>query len=130
MSVRIERLTDRDIRRYKRSIENYKQRKKLFLILGFVCLGLTIVFLAAAILLGIFAARAGSEVDDYFSYEYFALFLSLCITTASFASTAFVITIIMFVLRGALFDKKIENRKAIIEEYEIYQEELRSRGEM
>ena len=123
MGVRIERLTDRDIRRYQRSIEGYEKRKKLFLTLGFVFLALTIVMLVGAILLGIFAAHCGSEADDYFSFQYFYLFLSLCITTASFGSSFFVLTIVMFVVRSALFQKKIENRLALIEEYEIYKKE-------
>ena len=123
MGVRIERLTDRDIRNYQRGIAGYEKRKKIFLILGIIFLVLTILLIAGAILLGIFAAKCRSEVDDYFSFEYFYLFLSLCITTGSFASTFFVLTIIMFVVRSVLFNKKIENRLAIIEEYELYKKE-------
>ena len=121
MVIQIEKLTEIDIRKFKREIEGYEKSKKIFLVLGFVFMGLTIVLLVGAILFGIFAAKAGSKMDDFFSYEYFGAFLALCVTTASFASTFFLVTLIMFILRAVLFAKKIENRLTAIEEYEIYQ---------
>ena len=124
MSIDIEKLTDRDIRKFKKEMQGYEKSKKIFFILGFVFMGLTILLVVAAILFGIFAAKAGAEMDDLFSYEYFAVFLSLSITSGSTASTFFLVTLVMFILRGVLFAKKIENRETAIEEYELYQAKL------
>lgn len=128
MGIRIEELTERDIRKFKREIEGYEKRKKLFLVLGFVFLGLTILFLICAVLFGIYTGYLARTVEDYWSYVPFYLFFDLCITTAAFASTFCVATILMFILRGVLFAKKTENRLAAIEEYELYQKELNKKA--
>ena len=125
MSIEIEKLTERDIRKFKREIEGYEKSKKVFLILGFVFMVLTILLLAVAIMFGIFAGFAGKEINDYFSFQYFYLYLSLCVTSASFASTIFLVTILMFILRAVLFQKKTENRLNAIEDYEEYQASLK-----
>ena len=125
MSIEIEKLTERDIRKFKREIEGYEKSKKVFLILGFVFMGLTIVLLGLAIMFGIFAGISGSKMSDVFSYEYFVAFLALCITTAEFGSTFFLVTILMFILRAVLFQKKTENRLNAIEDYEEYQASLK-----
>ena len=121
--IRIEQMTDRDVRRFKKDIEGYERTKRLFLIMAFVALGLMLFLLCLAIVFGVFAGIAGSDMNDFFSYEYFGMYLTLCITSASFASTAFVYMLLMFILRSVLFKKKIENRQFAIEEYEIYQKE-------
>ena len=123
MRLRIEQMTERDVRRFKKDIEGYEKTKKLFLTMGFVAMGVMIFLFLLAIMFGVFAGLSGKEVDDYFSYQYFGMFLSLCITCASFASTAFVYMLLMFILRTVLFKKKTENRLFAIEEYEIYQKE-------
>ena len=43
MGIEIEKLTEKDIRKFKREMEGYEKRKKLFLILGFIFLGLTLL---------------------------------------------------------------------------------------
>ena len=121
--LKIEQMTERDVRRFKKDIEGYEKTKKLFLTMGFVALGLMIVFLLIAIMFGVFAGLAGKDMNDYFSYEYFATYLSLCITCATFSSSFFVWMLLMFILRMLLFKKKTENRLFYIEEYEIYQKE-------
>ena len=121
MSIKVENLTESDIRKFKREIEGYQKSKRIFLILGFVFLGLTLFLLLLAVLFGVFTGLAAAEVSDYFSYEKFYLFFTLAITTASFASTFFLVTIAMFILRGVLFQKKTENRLNAIEDYEEYQ---------
>lgn len=130
MSIKVENLTESDIRRFKREIEGYQKNKKIFLILGFVFAGLTLTLLLLAVLFGVFAGLAGAQMDDYFSYEYFGAFLTLAISTASFASTFFLVTIAMFVLRGVLFQKKTENRLNAIEDYEEYQKKLKEHPEI
>ena len=130
MSIQVEKLTDSDIRRFKREIEGYNKSKKIFLILGFVFMALTILLLLGAVLFGIFTWLAGSKVSDYFSYEIFGLMFSLTITTASFASTFFLVTIIMFILRAVLFQKKTENRLNAIEDYEEYQKKIQEYPEL
>ena len=121
--LKIEQMTDRDVRRFKKDIEGYEKTKKLFFAMGFVALGLMIVFLLIAIMFGVFAGFAGKDMNDYFSYEYFGMYLSLCITCATFSSSFFVWMLLMFILRTLLFKKKTENRLYYIEEYEIYQKE-------
>ena len=121
--LKIEQMTERDVRRFKKDIEGYEKTKKLFLMMAFVALGLMIVFLLVAIMFGVFAGIAGSKMDDYFSYEYFGLYVGLCTTCAGFSSSFFIYMLLMFILRALLFKKKTENRLFYIEEYEIYQKE-------
>ena len=121
--LKIEQMIERDVRRFKKDIEGYEKTKKLFLAMGFIALGLMILFLLIAIMFGIFAGFAGKDMNDYFSYEYFGMYLSLCITCATFSSSFFVWMLLMFILRALLFKKKTENRLYYIEEYEIYQKE-------
>ena len=121
--IKIEQMTERDVRKFKKEIEGYEKTKKLFLVMGFVALGLMLFLLALAVMFGVFAGIAGTDMNDFFSYELFGAYLSLCITCATFASTAFVWMLLMFILRITLFKKKTENRLYYIEEYEIYQKE-------
>ena len=117
MSVDVERLTDRDIREYKRDLEGYKKKKRVFLILGFVFLGVTIILIALSVFLGIVAG-----LQQYENESIYAASLSLSITTGVFASVFLEAMIIMFILQGALFAAKINNRIVAIEEYEVYKQ--------
>ena len=121
--LKIEQMTERDVRRFKKEIEGYEKTNKLFFALGFVAMGLMIFFFALAIMFGVFTGISGNDMNDFFSYELFGVYLSLCITCATFASTAFIWMLLMFILRVTLFKKKTENRLYYIEEYEIYQKE-------
>ena len=123
MRLRIEQMTDRDVRKYKRDIEGYEKTKKLFLLMAYIAMALMILFLALAIMFGVFAGIAGQKMNDVFSYEYFGLYVGLCTTCAGFSSSFFIYMLLMFILRSVLFKKKIENRQFAIEEYEIYQKE-------
>ena len=116
MSVVIETLTEEDIAEFKREIERYKRGKIVFTILGFIFLGLTCFSLS----LGIIAL--GSDlistyfleirpIPGYFLFEVASIPLSLI--------NCF-ITLLMFLLRAVIFGDRIENRKVVIEEYEIY----------
>ena len=116
-------MTERDVRRFKKDIEGYEKTKKLFLTMGIIAMVLMIVFLTIAIMFGVFAGIAGQKMNDYFSYEYFGLYVGLCTTCAGFASSFFIYMLLMFILRALLFKKKTENRLFYIEEYEIYQKE-------
>ena len=109
MGVKVENLTDRDIRHYKRDIENYKARQKLFLTLGFVFLGVFLVLIAGSVVFGIFSFSKESFDVGMFSLMY------VCMTFAVVFMVAF---IAMFILRNALFMRKIENRNRLIEDYE------------
>lgn len=120
MSIEIEKLTDRDIRQFKREIQGYERRKKVFLIVGFVFLGLTLFFLLATILFIALAVYEGSRGADYINYLYFDAFIALAITCGSTMLECLVIMVVMFILRGVLFQRKTENRLAAIEEYEEY----------
>ena len=125
MSIDITKLTDQDIRKFKREIEGYERNKRLFLILGFVFLGITLFLMFIAILFFVFGGIAVNnlEMDNIFSYEYAALYFSAGATALSFASTFCIATIAMFIVRSVAFAKKTENRLAAIEEYEIYKKQ-------
>ena len=128
MSVVIEKLTDRDIRTFKRELEGYERRKRVFMIFGFIFLGITILSIVLAILFGVFAFLAGKDIDTYAGY--LAMFIVLCYFSIVFAIVFSFGTAAMFILRGVLFAKKIENRLAAIEEYEIYQKEHKKDDEV
>ena len=117
MGIKIERLTDRDIRDFRREIEGYKKRQKTFLALGFVFLGLTILFIALSILFGILMFG--------YTESYISLYLMYCLfsLTVSLGTLTLIGMIAMFIVRGAVFNKKIENRERAIEEYEYYKKE-------
>ena len=114
MSIDINRLTERDIKEFKRDIESYKGKQKLFLTLGFVFLGLFLLFLIGGIVAMIFLIIYHEEKSLLF------ILISLMDTAYSLAGTFLVAMIAMFILRGALFNGKIENRRRAIEDWEEY----------
>ena len=114
MSVDIEKLTERDIKEFKRDIESYQKKQKLFLTLGFVFMGLFIFFLLAGI------ACTVLFVLNHDDRTLFFLFMGLMDTAYSLAGTFIVVMIAMFILRGALFNGKIENRRRAIEDWEEF----------
>lgn len=125
MSIDITKLTDQDIRKFKREIQGYERNKRLFLILGFVFLGIFLFFMLLGIIffvLTIVEARKYG-IDNWYEAEYVGLYFSAAITTLGFASTFCIVTIAMFIVRSVVFAKKTENRLAAIEEYEIYKKQ-------
>ena len=114
---RVEELTDADIRHFKREIEGYKQKQTLFLILGFIFMILFIAALIGSILLGIGIYNRASAGDFTSAY---VLFVFLDTFVGTLAGLFFIAFLVMFILRGALFGKKIENRLNLIEDYEEY----------
>lgn len=116
MSVDFEQLTERDIQEYKDDIARYQRSQKLFKTLGLIFLGLMIFFLlmgiAGIIILALNATAesvnggivAVSSILMSFGFTFFSLFL--------------VAMIIMFVLKSALFDRKIFNRERLIKRWE------------
>ena len=112
---RLEELTETDIRHYKREIEGYKKKQKLFLILGFVFLGLFILSVVGTILLGIGVYQEIVREEFTAAYFLYVVFDSIFITLSILFLIAF---ITLFVLRSALFGRKIENRLVVIEDYE------------
>ena len=114
---RVEELTDADIRHFKREIEGYKSKQSLFLILGFIFMILFIAALIGSILLGIGVYNRASAGDFTSAY---VLFVFLDTFVGTLAGLFFIAFLAMFILRGALFGKKIENRLNLIEDYEEY----------
>ena len=116
MSVNVEQLTDRDIQEYKDDIDRYQRTQKLFKRLGFIFLGLMLFFLilgvAGIVILAVNATTESvepgivvvSSLMMSFGFSFFGLFL--------------VAMVIMFVLRSALFDRKIYNRERLIKQWE------------
>ena len=116
MSVNVEQLTDRDIREYKDDISRYQRSQRLFSRFGFIFLGLMIFFLilgvAGIVILAVNATTESvepgivvvSSLMMSFGFSFFCLFL--------------VAMVIMFVLRSALFDRKIYNRERLIKKWE------------
>ena len=64
--IKIEQMTERDVRRFKKEIEGYEKTKKLFFSMGFVAMALMIVFLLLAIMFGVFAGIAGQKNERLF----------------------------------------------------------------
>ena len=125
MGIDVTKLTDLDIRKFKREIQGYEKTKKLFLILGFIFLGvclLSLVLFIVFLILGIIEAR-NQGIDNIFELEYVGLYFSLAGASLSDVGIFLVAMLVMFVLRGVLFTKKTENRLAAIEEYEIYKKQ-------
>ena len=115
MRKRLETLTPRDIKNYKRDIEALENRKKLFLILGFVFLALFIACLVGSILLGIAIYNELGKDEFGHIYFLFAIFDTFAITFTVLFAVGF---IAMFVLRVVLIGKQIDKRKRIVEDYE------------
>ena len=115
MSVNVNELTERDIRNYKRDIESYRKRQDAFLVLGFVFLGLFIICLVVGIL-GAVAFVKAIDNENAARIISGALMMEIGFAFSVIFSLAM---IAMFVLRAALFGRKIENRQRIIEEWEI-----------
>ena len=119
MIVEIEKLTDRDIRQFKREIEKYKKGKLVFTILGFVFLGLTLFVLSIGII-----AFVSELISDYvLEIRLIPGYLLFEVASIPLSLINCFITFLMFLLRAVLFVDRIDNRNAAIEEYEIYQQE-------
>lgn len=115
MRKRLETLTPRDVKNMKRDIEIIKKRKKAFLIVGFVLLGLFIASVIGLVFLGIGTYTALQNEEWAAAQFLFILFDSL----VGSLSVLFLIGFIaMFVIRGVLLDKQIEKRRRLIEDYE------------
>ena len=117
---KLEELTAMDIRNFKRDIENYKAKQRTFLILGFVFLVLFLVGLVATIFLGFGVYRELREGDMQTAYFLFLLFDTI---VGGLTLIFMFVFILMFVLRGALFNSKIDNRRRLIEDYEDMQKD-------
>ena len=77
MRKRLETLTPRDVKNMKRDIEIIKKRKKAFLIVGFVLLGLFIASVIGLVFLGIGTYTALQNEEWQAAYFLFILFDSL-----------------------------------------------------
>ena len=115
MSIEIEKLTQRDIKNFKRDIEKYRKTQGLFLILGFIFLGIFLITLALGVVMTVLFIQNIDKQQLYF------LYISLMDTGYSIAALFFVGMLAMFVLRGALFNGKIDNRQRAIEDWEDLQ---------
>ncbi len=116
MSVNVDQLTDRDIREYKDDIARYQRSQRLFSRLGFIFLGLMIFFLILGVAgIVILAVNATTESVKSGIVVVSSLMMSFGFT---FFSLFLVAMVIMFVLRGALFDRKIYNRERLIKQWE------------
>ena len=115
MRKRLETLTPRDVKNMKRDIEIIEKRKKAFLIVGFVLLGLFVASIVGLVFLGIGTYNALQNEEWQAAYFLFILFDSL----VGSLSVLFLIGFIaLFVIRGVLLDKQIEKRRRLIEDYE------------
>ena len=110
--------TKQDIKEFKRDIENYQKKQKLFLTLGFIFLGLFFFFLILTIFICVltyFNLREG----EYYAAQFLFILFDYLVGSLTFI---FMIGFIaMFVVRGAVFNGKIENRRRIIEDWEELQ---------
>ena len=116
MSVVIETLTEEDIAEFKREIERYKRGKIVFTILGFIFLGLALFVLTIGII-----AFGSDYISDYvLEIRPIPGYLLLEWVSIPLSLINCFFTLLMFLLRAVIFGDRIENRKAVIEEYETY----------
>ena len=88
--------TKEDLLKYQQEINHFKKVRKLFLILGWVLMGLGIIGIPIAVII---VANGGKPY------------------IVSYVVATFIVAgIVLFVLRAALFNRRIGNRKNILEE--------------
>lgn len=88
--------TREELQQFREEIVTFKSRKKLFRGLGWACIGLSI-------LLAIIFAVNGVESAEENPLLYFSSFL-------------FATGILLFILKGAIYNQRIKNRRRIIQE--------------
>lgn len=89
-----------DVRTLQKEIKHFYSMRKLFLGLGFTCLLLFFVFMFVGVSIGV-----QGDTTTYIIFVYLSAF-------------SFVAMIVLFVLRKALFTRRINNRKQLIREAE------------
>ena len=93
-----------DVQKYREEIKYFYHMRKVFLGIGWGCIGIGIT-------LGISLAAASKGNDTLMQ---FAIYL---------ASFSIVAGLVCFVLRGALYNRRIKNRKMLIRQATQYQQE-------
>lgn len=89
--------TKEQLLQFQKEINHYYKMRKLFLGLGWMLIGLSFVLFIVAIVVGI------QNPSTIYPFSYIISFM-------------FIGAIILFILRKALFDRRIKNRKQIIKE--------------
>lgn len=115
MRKRVEALSPIDVKHLKRDIDIIEGRKKAFLVVGLVLLFLFIAALVGTIFLGIAAYNELKSEDYQSAYFLYVMFDSI---VGSLAVLLLIGSVAMFVVRGVIFNKQIEKRRRVIEEYE------------
>ena len=88
--------TKEDLLKYQQDLNHFNKVRKLFLILGWVLMGLGIIGIPIAVII---VANGGKPY------------------IVSYVVATFIVAgIVLFVLRAALFNRRIGNRKNILEE--------------
>ena len=103
---------DATIERYKREIVDYKARRRTFLILGGIFLGVGLVlFILFTVLMANTANKMveGNYYDSLYVTYIFLMILSEFVLDAG---------IVFMIIQGAVFGRKIANRERAIQEYE------------
>ena len=98
-------VTLEDIERFEQEIARFYKLRKLFLGIGWGCIGLGLLLIPAAVVIGMNGSEIGSQAMIYL---------------ISFALAG---GIICFILRGALFNRRIRTRKLLIAEARKYQQD-------
>ena len=98
-------VTLRDIERMQNEIAQYYRGRKIFMILGWLCIAISITIVIIA---GLTATEDNPKTS------------AVVISSIIFAAG-----IVMFILRSALYNKRIRNRKNLISQAKQYQETVR-----
>ena len=95
-------ITSEDIARYEAEIVRFYRLRKMFLGIGWGCIGLGVLLFPIAVVLGVNGSESGAYAMTYL---------------ISFAVSG---GIVCFILRGALFNRRIKTRKDLIEKAKRY----------
>ena len=98
-------ITSEDIVRYEAEIARFYKLRKMFMGIGWGCIGLGVLLFPIAVVLGVNGSESGAYAMIYL---------------ISFAISG---GIVCFILRGALFNRRIKTRKDLIQKAKRYNED-------
>jgi hypothetical protein len=101
-------LTAQDILKLEEEIKYFYQRRKTFLGFAFLCFGLGILFFVIGVMVGVSTNQG---------------FMSIFTTLSAFGFTGF---IVLLILRGSLYNRRIRNRKLLIKGAKEYREVIKT----
>ena len=100
-------VTLEDIERMENELRHYYSMRKMFLGIGWGLIGLSIILFFLAVFIGAFIAPSNQKIIYLMSY---------------LVSFSIVGAIAIFILRGALYNRRIKNRRELIKQAKEYRQ--------